>query len=78
LKKEILKMVSLTDNEKEMLQRATIDNLKQGADYAAGSMIYRIQEIIGFDRPVSVEVVSKQSIRYGLRYTIDIKIDEGV
>ena len=52
--------------------------LKMAVDIATASLIFGIQEHIGFQNPVSVEIVDKQPIRYGLRYIIEVKVDEGV
>lgn len=52
--------------------------LKMAVDMATASLILEIQSHIGFQNPVSVEVVGRQPIRYGLRYTIEVKVDDGV
>jgi hypothetical protein len=52
--------------------------LKMAVDMATASLIFGIQEHIGFQNPVSVEVVDRQPIRYGIRYIIDVKVDGGV
>jgi hypothetical protein len=53
-------------------------DLKIAMELATAELIFKIQEHIGFQNPVSVEVVDKQAVRWGLRYTIEVKVDDGV
>lgn len=52
--------------------------LKVAMELATAELILKIQDHIGYENPVSVEVVGKQPIRWGLRYTIEVKVDGGV
>lgn len=53
-------------------------DLKMAVDLATAELIFKIQDIIGYKNSLSVEIVDKQAIKYGLRYTIEVKVDGGV
>ena len=52
--------------------------LKIALDIAVANLIFNIQEQVGYKAPISVEVIEKKAIRWGLRYTIEVKLDDGV